>query len=100
MTPKTIPGHRMAALAITVALSATPGVASEDLSGAPIDDRIARVDTNGDGMLTIAEVKRADPGMTARLFSSMDTDRDGALDMAEAKAAARLGLGVAIKVAD
>jgi hypothetical protein len=30
----------------------------------------------------------------------MDTDRDGALDMAEAKAAARLGLGVAIKVAD
>lgn len=100
MTPKIIFGPRRAVMAMTVALFATPGVASEDLSGAPIDDRIARVDTNGDGMLTIAEVKRADPGMTARLFSSMDTDRDGALDMVEAKAAARLGLGAAIKVAD
>ena len=88
----------MTAFALSVATIGAPVFATEDISGAPVDARIAKVDTNGDGMLTIAEVKRADPGMTARLFSSMDTDRDGALDMKEAKAAARLGLVASVLV--
>ena len=49
-------------------------------------------DINGDGMLTIDEVKAVMPEVTAESFSEMDTNADGALDAAEVEAAQSAGL--------
>ncbi len=52
----------------------------------------AQVDTNGDGVLTLAEVNAAFPEIRAEEFSVMDINADGVLDNSEAAAARDAGL--------
>lgn len=49
-------------------------------------------DANGDGVLTLDEVRAVMPEVTAESFSAMDLNADGALDAAEVEAAQEAGL--------
>ena len=66
----------LTALAATLALSA-PGWAQ---------------DADGDGNVTLEEFQEAYPDLTAESFASMDTDGDGVLSAAEVQAARDGGL--------
>ena len=72
---------RNLALLATVALS-VPAVILAQCSA----------DANGDGVLTIEEVRAVLPDMDADTFSAMDANGDGALDQAEIAVAQEAGL--------
>ena len=46
-------------------------------------ERVIEIDTNGDGLLSAAEMQAVYPGITAETFARIDTNNDGALDDAE-----------------
>ncbi len=50
------------------------------------------IDANGDGRLTIEEVKAAYPEITTETFTAMDVNADGALDTDEIAAAQEAGM--------
>lgn len=52
----------------------------------------ADLDSNGDGILSAAEVQAVYPDVTAEQFSAMDLNADGALDEGEVQAAQEAGL--------
>lgn len=52
----------------------------------------ALIDNNGDGILTLDEVKAAFPEIKAEEFSIMDVNSDGVLDTSEVSAAQDAGL--------
>jgi hypothetical protein len=57
-----------------------------------MSDSAAKVDANGDGVLTIDEVQAVYPDVTADSFSAMDVNADGALDDSEISAAEEAGV--------
>lgn len=50
------------------------------------------IDSNGDGILSVAEVQAVYPDVTNEQFSAMDLNADGALDDGEVQAAQEAGL--------
>ncbi|QIE44318.1 EF-hand domain-containing protein [Pseudohalocynthiibacter aestuariivivens] len=50
------------------------------------------IDANGDGLMTIEEVRAVYPEMTAEVFSEIDANGDGALDDDEMVAGQENGL--------
>jgi hypothetical protein len=53
---------------------------------------VAELDSNGDGILSVAEVQAIYPDVTADQFSAMDLNADGALDDGEVQAAQEAGI--------
>jgi hypothetical protein len=53
---------------------------------------VAEVDSNGDGILSVAEVQAVYPDITAEQFAAMDLNADGALDDGEVQAAQEAGV--------
>ncbi|MDK3016453.1 EF-hand domain-containing protein [Pseudodonghicola flavimaris] len=68
--------------AALVCLLALPGMAA---AAGPAD-------TNGDGVLDLAEVQVVAPQITAEVFLELDANADGTLDAEEVAAARRAGL--------
>lgn len=56
------------------------------IGGVAIAASFSDADKDGDGMLTIGELKAAGMDDYAAKFSALDTDKDGKLSKAEAKA--------------
>ncbi|MCX7559520.1 hypothetical protein OS190_08045 [Sulfitobacter sp. F26204] len=52
----------------------------------------ADLDTNEDGLLSVAEVQAVYPDITPAQFSAMDLNADGALDDSEVQAAQEAGM--------
>ncbi|WP_380055474.1 hypothetical protein ACFE33_00500 [Falsihalocynthiibacter sp. SS001] len=48
---------------------------------------VSELDANGDGMVTIDELKAVNPEVTAEEFAAMDTNGDGSLNDEELSAA-------------
>lgn len=61
-------------------------------SAVAMSDTVAEIDTNGDGLMTMEEVRAVYPEMTAEQFSAIDANGDGALDDAEMVAGQEQGL--------
>ena len=53
---------------------------------------MTEIDANGDGLMTIEEVRAVFPEITAETFSAVDVNGDGALDDAEMVAGQEQGL--------
>ena len=62
------------------------------LMAAPAFAIVAEIDTNGDGVYTLAEVQSAMPEMTAETFATLDVNADGLLDADEVAAAVEAGV--------
>lgn len=50
------------------------------------------IDTNGDGLLSVAELQTVYPEITGEQFSVMDLNADGGLDAAEVQGAGEAGM--------
>ena len=57
-----------------------------------MSDSAVEVDTNGDGVLSLAEVQAVWPSVTAEDFETMDANADGSLDDTEIKTAEETGM--------
>lgn len=55
-------------------------------------DALRGADANGDGFLTLGEIRAIHPGMSAASFAEIDTNDDGALDASETAAGQEKGL--------
>lgn len=55
-------------------------------------ENAAEADTNGDGLLSVAEVQAVYPDVTAEQFAAMDLNADGGLDDAEVQSATEAGM--------
>ncbi|WP_371223836.1 EF-hand domain-containing protein [Roseovarius sp. 2305UL8-3] len=55
-------------------------------------DSVVEVDANGDGLMTIDEVRAVFPDVTTQAFAAVDTNDDGALDDDEMVAGQEQGL--------
>ena len=62
------------------------------LAAAPAFAIVAEIDTDGDGVYSLAEVQTAMPDMTFDSFNALDTNADGILDAEEVAAAIEAGL--------
>ena len=61
-------------------------------AAAPAIAIVAEIDTDGDGVYSLAEVQTAMPDMTFDSFNALDTNADGILDAEEVAAAIEAGL--------
>ncbi|WP_272008457.1 EF-hand domain-containing protein [Roseovarius sp. ZX-A-9] len=61
-------------------------------SAAAMSDSTVEIDANGDGLMTIEEVRAVYPEMSNEVFSEIDVNGDGALDDAEMAAGQENGL--------
>ena len=55
-------------------------------------EETVEIDANGDGLMTIEEVRAVYPEMSAEVFSEIDANGDGAIDDAEMVAGQENGL--------
>ena len=55
-------------------------------------ENAVEIDTNGDGLMTIDEVRAVFPDVSVEAFAEVDTNDDGALDDAEMVAGQEQGL--------
>ncbi|MFU1476588.1 EF-hand domain-containing protein [Roseovarius sp. C7] len=57
-----------------------------------MNEGIAEINTNGDGLITADELSAVFPDVTAEAFAEIDADGNGAVDDAEMQAATEAGL--------
>jgi hypothetical protein len=68
------------------AIAAFAAVALSPVAHAGEGSTLAKMDTNANGSLSLAEVQAAKPAVTAETFAVHDTDKNGELSQAEVDA--------------
>lgn len=68
-------------LAAAALICSVPGCAQQ--KPAPMPDRFAVIDVNGDGKIVAEEFQAAFPNMNEKAFSVIDINGDGAIEQAE-----------------
>ena len=61
-------------------------VSREDLAASNLDERIRHIDSNGDGAVSLDEMRSIGPLRDAATFKAHDTDGDGKLSLEEFEA--------------
>lgn len=61
----------------------------DEMNKAGLPRLFNRFDLNGDGAVTLAEVREVEPGFDGRLFAERDLNRDGKVTYAEYESVAR-----------